>query len=1540
MASNEYQQVPCTSSGAEELELFLSSVIAPSLDSDASSLSDLDSEDVEIFQREDCQLYDVSDEEGDDSIHEGLPAPEIVQAGSKVASGSIKSQNFPDVPSPSSDYHTASCANIDVTKEEPRKEEELFPSMAQQLIDEEDLETMLQQLIDGVRLGMAAQDLEDAVPPSILSIENNSKNRQEQTMERLAELSARQSQARTPETRLKGEHEVDTCRPNVNKKKNSMVRTRRSNENIPTVFIDLRDTSSSPSRMTGTDHSGGEPERKNLQRADVPQSVHTGKSALLRQLRSNKMRPRSPPPDHNPQQPVTGGPEPPKKIRSRLKQRQNQRVDVSLSNVQNKEEEVVPERDGSNKEEVPERDGSNKEEVPERDGSNKEEVPERDGSNKEEVPERDGSNKEEDPKVESPSIKNTEPKKRLENSSTEEQSQREKQYREKKSRENMQTQLERMKPRTSVSGWQPMAEQTPVLFHPEASYSPKIDTLPAGSQAEVLLLTIWLSSCGQVLMPGQHTSRSALSTHLMANAYNALLTWLLSLVAPLNPYYEGDAPFQVLGLQQMWREEGLALYACVSPREVSAHKRTKMQKHKGKKDFRGTSGFYQQVSLFLSHHTLQSVTPWKENVKQQLQGQLFPLNLEVPTMKLSSVVMLNPDPQAVEKVFSSPSGFFWQTLEAEEKLSPLAQEIFQEGDIEVVPVIVYNTLLQDAVALHHALHVILTSGLDVCGIRLLYPESSVLRPNIYTIPPSYVGDVKTLPVLAMALRGYHAGKTWESIAGPCDPQLARQTDQNSLSALYGLTRESPLLRYSRTSGNILRDLSLWFGGRIPSSGIVSPRICYPSGRSIPPRSQSPTASQCHPPALLTATTRGDVFLVVSPVVPPCAYGDVIDTCCQRGFAIHGIRRLHLSAKRGALLNMSPTQVSFFCPTKQSSHPEDKLNISIPEPHHHCLLLLLRKENAGHHTRALLQGLMNDLAEQGLLGVIRSNIPRPEHLDHTICFHAVPFSDSLLQSLGGNLHSVPDPDTVWRMRSRQPVNLDPEVEQVVVLTISGRQALQKAGHFLRHILRPKPKIQETVTAGNGCEGFELLGMKWMPSLSWAQAKEVTPYDVGGQVWRESVQQLASIPALVCVLRRVRAFSILANTIKDFIPVTGKQQQHHFIMSATSEVAFRQAVHIFTERDLVSDSQSRPVLKYIAPPRIHSRLGGSGEHRGPAESIFTYMLSGPPLLYTVLLLKPGSWSSHLGRILREIELQRFVLVGMKLETLTTEDSLQIIPTEAKEEKSVCQAHCDYLTSAPSLVLCLQRINAVLKLLDLLGPDDPQLCKVQDQFFWRAQYGTSPVRNAMYGSTSYQAAIREIKRFFPDGLVCDSQSIVLQAEQIPRMKQDAIFNNRRKRQTLKNQLCSNGPSQDTGSPFPSALCQTTCLLFPSRTLGGSSPAYIKGLEELSRRAFRITGARLTVFDQSQAQLVAELYSLQDSLSAEFKAEIAGPCLLVAAHRDNAVTCFHSLMASHNLQKEQKRTAFILSPESQRQAVGMISCFFDSLTPDSIHRIVPQVS
>lgn len=67
----------------------------------------------------------------------------------------------------------------------------------------------------------------------------------------------------------------------------------------------------------------------------------------------------------------------------------------------------------------------------------------------------------------------------------------------------------------------------------------------------------------------------------------------------------------------------------------------------------------------------------------------------------------------------------------------------------------------------------------------------------------------------------------------------------------------------------------------------------------------------------------------------------------------------------------------------------------------------------------------------------------------------------------------------------------------------------------------------------------------------------------------------------------------------------------------------------------------------------------------------------------------------------------------------------------EPSERDSEFKYLTSGPVLALCLQRVNAVKRLLELLGPEDPAQARTEDLHVWRASYGTDRLRNGIYGS-----------------------------------------------------------------------------------------------------------------------------------------------------------------------------------------------------------------
>ncbi|KAJ1097248.1 hypothetical protein NDU88_002373 [Pleurodeles waltl] len=987
---------------------------------------------------------------------------------------------------------------------------------------------------------------------------------------------------------------------------------------------------------------------------------------------------------------------------------------------------------------------------------------------------------------------------------------REDELKEKHRRQRLQQQLEVLKPRHSITGKQSMAEKTPVLFHMEASYLPDLSMLPAAAKMkqDLLLMTVWMSSCGHVASAGLSGGRIQETAISAANIYHALLTWLISLVPTFSVQSadstRSDAPFQVVGLQQTWQEDGLALYACLAPlQDPLPENSPKTRKHKSKEDLRGMSIFYQNISKYLSHTWLQNVIWWREPLIHSLQDQIFPVLPEVPPVRLSSITTINPDPEAVEKAFSSPRGFYWQTMETDEKICSTGTDhgIDADSETEVALALLFDTLLSDPMAFHHMLQLILSTGLDVCGLRLLYPQPSVLLLSTEIVPSSCITQhEKDLPpVLVIALRGPRASTTWQDIIGPSDPQLACLTDHHSLNALYCQSRLKPLLYSPHTESRIVQELCVWFGGRVPIDGVVQVGIQNPSSKSrSSSRCQSnPDAGEGYlkgvtmsrPSATLISTTKGDIFLAVSPAVPPSAYGDVISTCTRRGFALQGVRRMRMSSKRASMLSMSAAQIAVFCRAKPSCPPDED---PYAEPYLSTLLLLLRKENVGHHVLALIKGLMNEMAEQGLLAEIRRNLPSGTELQPSMCFHVAHYTDSLLQGLGGSLSTVPDYGSVaLNLLSLRSFTSNPEMEQVVVLTLTGKDAMKGAGALLRSILRPTTRKQLLHMGKGDCDsGFELLGLKWLPSLSRSQAKEITPFEVGDRPWQQSIDQLVSSPALISVLRRVNAFAALAETLKALASPSSKLASSHGslqrVMASTPEIAFRQAELFFTDKDFVSDARSRPALKYISPPSRGNRPEGEESRRGVSESIFNYMLSGPQCICTVLLIKPGAWSRSLPKILRKLSLEKFVLVAMKHMKLDPTCASALLPSEVVQDSMQLQDHCTYLTSDLSLVLCLQRQNAVKKLVDILGPDDPSQSQARDMCLWRAQYGTSLVQNAFYGSTCYQTAVRDIKMFFPEGLCC-AQSQVLEEEKIFSVRSDPLvrLEFHQQRQVVRRQL-----------------------------------------------------------------------------------------------------------------------------------------------------------
>ncbi|XP_073686478.1 dynein axonemal assembly factor 8 [Garra rufa] len=1060
--------------------------------------------------------------------------------------------------------------------------------------------------------------------------------------------------------------------------------------------------------------------------------------------------------------------------------------------------------------------------------------------------------------------------------------------------------LQAFRPQYSGNNCEGAAERTGILYEPEASYLPSVSTLPPDLQMkDCLLLTVSLSSPGMVAGRMQRKTQTMDSALIKSHVYNALIAWFMSLADPKTCERKSnklDAPFWVAGLQQFYKEDGLALYICAMSLEDG---RTGCKKSRGDSD---ESMFYRRVCKFFAQTPLKTVAFWVPQLKHLLEEQAYPCHVHLPSSYLDCFISVNPNREAVEKIFSMTPGFYWQTLETDnQKCQSTEAKISQDCHTETALVLIDRALFLNPLAMHHTLELMWRSSLDVCGIRFLYPPQELLTHFAVGKSVMHEGEHSHQPMLIMAFRGPHANSVWQEITGPSDPQLARRTDPASINALYRHSQDQPLIYSPRLASLVHLGLCLLFGGRIEKNTMS---MIQDSGDREVKCSHVLTSS----PATLCATVKADIFLLVSPVVGPRCYSYILSACAKTGFSLLGLQRVQISKKQAQPLGLTTKQVAAFCHAPTVFLAGEQVELSS-----HCLVLLMRRENAVKHCSRLPIGLMNELAAQGLVGSIRSRFT--DVLDPHICFHTVPYSKNHHNILGGLMWTVPKCSHMVLSKHTYPSC--PDAEQVVVLTVTGQNIVEKEMDFLHKVLRGDPA---------GQEGFELLALKWEPKLSERQAQELSPFEIGEKEWHSSMQSLTSTPALVLALRRVRAFFTLRRLLPQNYP-----GNLHILMSPTPETAFRQTCLFFSEAELVPDHTSRPSLKFLPPHHIDSPPGIS-------QSLYTYLTVGPEPLLTLALFKPGAWSHRFGKILTAVKQSGYTLVGLRVLLLDSSMANTLIhPPE--QQDSVEELELQYLRSGPSLALGLLRVNAVQRLLELMGPEDPVEARSIDQTLWRAQYGSDRLRNGIYGSPSYRKAVEDIKLVFPEGIFC-SETSVMRHEQISCLHSDPEASlDREQLHTFRknNSLGFDQGKVPVGPLVRSALCQTTCLLIPSNLLRQNQPPlYSELLQRLLRTGCHLVAGKLSTPDEKQRQHISEL--LRSSAGEAILPE--GPCLIIALQADNAITCFNIILERICRERPdfKRVTMKLLYPNSESAAVKLLRYLFDDLCLDSHHHVAPS--
>lgn len=212
---------------------------------------------------------------------------------------------------------------------------------------------------------------------------------------------------------------------------------------------------------------------------------------------------------------------------------------------------------------------------------------------------------------------------------------------------------------------------------------------------------------------------------------------------------------------------------------------------------------------------------------------------------------------------------------------------------------------------------VLKEGLDLVGVRLMYyskRDPDCLRFHEKSLKSLSKNDEPFDCALVLCIRGHNAIKVWFNAVGPKDPLLARQTDPNSLSALYGgSSRNDILVHCAKTPEIIQSKLCRWFGPsvkKLTTKADVQKIInSYKNEDDVMISIlffcminvylfQIGFKTKAN---FLLSCTCSDVVLMISPLVFTRCLGFLLSSIQDKGFRLKAIERKYLTVKQASVL---------------------------------------------------------------------------------------------------------------------------------------------------------------------------------------------------------------------------------------------------------------------------------------------------------------------------------------------------------------------------------------------------------------------------------------------------------------------------------------------------------------------------------------------------------------------------------------------------------------------------------------------------------------
>ena len=715
-------------------------------------------------------------------------------------------------------------------------------------------------------------------------------------------------------------------------------------------------------------------------------------------------------------------------------------------------------------------------------------------------------------------------------------------------------------------------------------------------------------------------------------------------------------PFHITGLQQTVLDGQPSLLVAIQGKGARSCENMSDDSNMASSESSNLDLLSENLEAFLSAVTLQSVL--------QPFLSLPSFSDDIPSSILSSLSRSASDFSLASLFsyhdhitpFTTPVSFYWGSLYHHTSL-PSDESLKSASAVNTTVCALKHTSLGNPYLVYTVLSRAFSIGLDLVGVRLLFGEWSGSLLSTDSIN-SHICSSEIKPVLALALRGPNAVYGWRDVLGPDDNALAKVTDPTSISAVFG----SNLVSAMRSPYQSPVALAKWFGGRAClKTGAVfgmsdartkserrkRQRVRFSESESEDGMILSPLLPDVLLPPIISNLPRliaqaySKSLLVVAPSVPPSCYGSVLASCSELGFDIFGAKRIRLNSKRANALKISSEFVAHFTP---SSTPPSPLildsskqppllggvvtSVQAPPPLP-SVIVIVGRENAALHSATLKRLIMRNiqlLAEKNEHVKISSLSLRSYSPDSIA--HLIPYSEERLKLLGsfGSLMPLGSSE-VGHVEDDKDCALH---EEVCFVAIPGVKSLPACVSLLDKIFYITRTSSTDAASGfdvamgagggkgqglsrtadnpnEGCEEFELVGMRIVPQLSRFHAKKLCPILVGDSLYSQAVQLLSDKPATLVVFRGISCNKKVLEHVRPTRSaghVIDLEKRLQFVISRDLPEAVRLTSLFFSGKDLFSDSSSQILTPYLPDSWIHQSDILHG-YLHPRETLFSVL-----------------------------------------------------------------------------------------------------------------------------------------------------------------------------------------------------------------------------------------------------------------------------------------------------------------------------------------------